>query len=200
MWSWSAVSPKATYNWVANPSFEVGSTGWTLGTGASVTASSVSFRGALCLALAPASAPASGAAASQVVSVVNTENAAYASCYIYLTSAADAAYTGIAVTTGGGTYHGYANLLLVNQWQQVSVALPSTGITYTSATITAYCSHTSVGLILWTRFRSRTGTASPPILMATPRGACGWGGLDTPPPIVPSNAAAVASSCPSQTT
>ena len=152
-WSWSVVAPKATYNQVINPSFEAPATiGWTLYGGASIAATQ-SYRGSAGLYLPAGQTPTSGVAATQTVAVVNSENAAYASAWVYLTANEGASMAGLKATTGGGSYYGYADPTKLNQWQRVSVALPSTGVTYTSVTLVAYCNHTAVGAIFWDAFQ-----------------------------------------------
>ena len=147
------MAPKATYNQVINPSFEAPATvGWTLYGGASIAATQ-SYRGSAALYLPAGQTPTSGVAATQTVAVVNSENAAYASAMIYLTANEGASMVGLKATTGGGTYYGYADPTKLNQWQRVSVALPSTGVTYTSVTLVAYCNHTAVGAIFWDAFQ-----------------------------------------------
>ena len=156
LWDWRVIQPKATVNHVVNPSFEAGTTNWTLSL-ASVAATHT-FRGLAGLYLPASSTPTAGAAASQTVTVNNAEDSAYASTWIYLSASEGASNVGLKVTTAGGSVYAYADNTKLNCWQRISVAVPSTGITNTSATVVAYCNHTSVGAIWWDAFDIENGT------------------------------------------
>jgi len=165
MWSWSVIRPKQTANHVVNPSFEASALGWTVVSSASgdnpTISAAQSYRGSAALCLPAGATTTSGdVAATQVVPVVNTEDAAYASCYVYLT-AAETEDIGLDVLVGATHYRALASPLLTGQWQRVSVALPATGVTHASVTVAAYCSHlhATTAPVYWECFQIEDGNS-----------------------------------------
>jgi hypothetical protein len=158
MWSWQVIQPKSTYNWVVNPSFEAGTTGWTSVYAHASVAAAFGYRGAHCLALSPHYMPPSMSAAEQVVAVTNATDTACVSASVYLTADQGASnVVGVSVGLGDQTYYAYANSSIVSQWQRVTLSLTGLGITNTTCYLYAYCGHTSVGSILWDAFQVEDG-------------------------------------------
>jgi hypothetical protein len=158
MWSFKAVRPKATYNWAANPSFEVEASGtlppWTLGTGAMPGATTQTCFGARSLAFT-GSQPSSGIVASQALNIISSPIAAaadldrvVASVWLWLPAATPTVSLNLVVTSGGavlGTVNADATKL--NQWQRIYVVCPGVGITNTAVTVQLYVSGAVSGLL-----------------------------------------------------
>ena len=137
MWSWKVLRPKATPNWIVNPSFEVGAAGWTLGTGAAVSTTQA-YRGCYSLAFS-GSQPTSGLVATQALTVANASNSCYLAGRLYVPAASPAIAVRLVKTSDSTVLAtASADLTKTGQWQRVSVLCSAVGITNTAVTVQLY--------------------------------------------------------------
>jgi hypothetical protein len=144
MWDWKVIRPKATENWVANPSFDyfvsiISVPFWALATGAKLSSAIAPYSGLTALRF-EGSPPAGNAIASQALVIKNTSDSVYISTWVYLQTASPTAGIQIAKTSDGTVLATVnANPALLGQWQRIGIVCAGVGITNTAVTVGLIC-------------------------------------------------------------
>ena len=158
MWSFRAIRPKSTCNWVPSPSFESLPDGthaspWTIAGGASISSAQI-WRGVRSLAFSGAGATI----CSQTVPIVNTTDTAVVSAYLYLPASPPTITLTCAKLDTTVLGQVAANASLTNQWQRLSAAVSSCGMTNTTVVLSIAAGGTVTGTMYIDAIMLENGT------------------------------------------